>query len=476
MFLPIKANCSDDISILEQGLSSFPLYSNANIFEKDGILIIKFPQTDTLKQITDEHGKIITISGTIPEYEAQVVKSGSFLEKDLYRITTKDTAAILSYLYNKYKITDIAIDSFSSEIDLVPLLHLAKNIDIDIGNIIFNSIDEKTKLKNEIGVIKTASLKSGVNVKKDKIFYESAINLTGIGFRVLFFDIFIPELVSNVSAVYKNEPGTDYSLIPVDMSSMLKSESIFELKDSEFSFFGISAKLNAGFINKSDISGDEKTIRMTGKFVATDIKFGQDAANMPQEIVVKYDLDNMDKSKVENLQKLQVKLQKLQNTKNESKEKKDVEAELKSSCASAAAQVMKDVKLSVKSRVKFEKATIEMIAKVNQSGDYMVGNGKILVKNFDVLYPDLTDECKKDKQNASNTIPDSCIKNMTSMAYRKYLDMEKRTKDNMGQTVDIFKVDIDSDGVYINGKKARDAIKFKFDNKSDTKVPNSQDL
>ncbi len=458
LILSMDANASDEAVILQEGISSISTYKGGVVSESNGNFTIDFPQTKTLKQVLNSDDKVVNISGVIPAYKAQAVKSGDFIGKDMYKISTTATEALLSYFYQKYKVTDASVADFSSEIYFVPDLRFMKYIDARASGIVFNSKDPNTGLKSEIGSVKQAQLRSSVKVQDGKILYQAAANIKDMAFSLWLVDVMISELESKISATYADAPDVDYSKFPENVASMQKSNSIIEAKNAEFSILGIGVNASLGMVNNAEISEDKMRMSMDGKFVLSDVKVGQDINNnIPQEVVVKYELGNIDKDKVNNLQELQMKLN---SSKNNNDGKEDI---LKGECLKAVEQVIKDMKLVVKARVKYENALVELLGNFGQQGDYLVGDGKILVKNFDLLYPDLSEECERDKQSSSDTLPDSCIKNMTSAAFRKYVDMNKRTKNAAGETVDILEFRVNSGGVYVGGEKVRDAIKIKFD-------------
>ncbi|MBO7556126.1 MAG: hypothetical protein J6T72_01870, partial [Alphaproteobacteria bacterium] len=433
VIFPAVANSSDDSILLEQALSSFSTYKGISVTENGENFTINFPKTDTLKQSTDEEGKIINISGTIPSYEATATKSGDFQGKDSYKINTTATEALLSYLYQKFKITDTNVTKFSSELYFVPALRFMKYIDAKANDIIFSSVDQKTGLKSEIGAIKQANFKSIINTKEDNISYQAIVDIRDITSKILFVDIMIPEFISKISATYENTPDIDYSKFPADVASMQQSKSVIEIKNAEFSILGINANASLGMSNRIETSKDKMRLQIDGKFIAKDIKVGQSIGNIPQDITVKYELGNIDNAQVLELQQLQKKLEKAQSNSQE-------EQNLKQSCTAAAEKAIKDIKLKILADVKYANAFVKMDGYYEQKGDFIVGNSDITINNFDNLYPDMTEQCEKDKQTNSNAIPASCIQNMTSMKYRKYIKLEKRTTDTQGNTIDTVKI------------------------------------
>ncbi|MBO7556369.1 MAG: hypothetical protein J6T72_03110 [Alphaproteobacteria bacterium] len=471
--IPFKAFCTNDARAIEQVLSTFGEYKNVTITENESGYTLKFPQTNTIKQTLDDHGKLVTVSGTVPAYEATAVKNGRFDGQNIYKISTNSPNALLSYIYQKYKTADIDVSEFSAAFNLVPSLNLIKSVDMNIQDLVIKSAADQ-----ELGKIKQAILKSNINIEGDKLIFNAISNIKDAYINVLIFSVSVPEYIIKGTATYDNTSNIDYSQIPNDISSLQHSKSVIEIKNGEFTILGIPLSASVGTSNKIDISDDGNTMQLTGKFVAKNIKLGNSSADIPQELLLQYNLSDIDRHKAIEFQNQRNKLRdfKFDDQKSD-KEKLEEFNKLDKSCDAIADDIMKDIKLNLKGNVKYEKASIDVEGNFYKSGDYLAGKGNVVINNLDILYPDLTAKCEQDKkemqqkqqniadnQNIENTI-DSCIKNKTNMELRKYIDFQKRTTDTDGQTVDKVELIADETGIYANGQKVKDAMSLKFDKK-----------
>lgn len=480
--IPFKAFCANDARAIEQWLSIFGEHKNVTITENENDYTLKFPQTNIIEQAVDDNGKPITVSGTIPAYEATAVKNGRFNGQNIYKISTSSPDALLSYIYRKYKISGVATSGFSAAFNIVPSLNLIKSIDMNIKDMVIKSGAEQ-----ELGRISQAILKSNINIEGDKLVFNTISNLKGISADVFILNLNIPEYIIKATATYENNSDIDYSKIPSNIASLQHSKSVIEVKNGEFTILGIPVNASLGTSNKIDISDDGNTLQLSGKFVAKNIKAEKTSMNIPQELLLQYNLNNIDKHKALEFQNLRDKLRDLQkDSRKTDKEKSESFDKLDKSCNAIGADIIKDMKLNLKGNIKYEEASIDIDGNFYQSGDYLVGKGNVVINNLDMLYPDLTEKCEQDKkdmqqqqnvnsqsQKNEDTI-DSCFKNKNNMKIRKYIDFQKRTTDAADRTVDRVEIVADETGVYLNGQKFEKPISLKFDKKKDSSAPTAQ--
>ena len=394
--LSAPALCSEDIEALKQGLINFDRrFSLVDVFDSCSHITIKFPETTVLKQEFDAEGKIKNVTETIPGYISTAVKSGSFQGNDIYKITTDSVNELSAYMYNKHNMANITAKSISSEINFVPNLHFIKSLNFDVQGLVLTATDVRTKLKNEVGGIKKISLKSDINQSADKITYNAFWKGQDASYNAMIFKLFIPEITNNISATYENNDKIDYSKIPVDSTSVQKSQSIFEMKSAELEILGMPVKANIKMANNAHIGENAGTLTVAGKFDVTDINTQLASPNIPNEIKLKYIFGNIDKEKADYLQKLQKRLREVQQSKT-SAQPSGEENTLRKSCASAAEDVIKDIKLRLQADVKYKNADVKLMGAFVQSNGYVVGKADIIVHNFDVLYPDLSKECEEE--------------------------------------------------------------------------------
>lgn len=465
--LSSPAFCSNDAETLKQGLINFDKrFSLVDVFDGGNNLTISFPETTILKQQLDADGKIKNITETIPAYKSNAVKNGLFQGNDVYEITSSSVNELLSYLYNKHNMSNVNAKSILSKVKFVPNLHFIKSLNVDVQGMVLTSTDIRTGLKNEVGGVKKISFKSDINQSADKITYNALWYGQDISYNMMIFKLFVPEITNRISAIFENNDKIDYSKIPLDSTSMQKSQSFLKLNNAELEIIGIPVKANIVVANNAHVGENSKTISLVGKFDVTDINTQFASQNVPYEIKTKYILSNIDREKADYLQKLQKQLKDTQKSKT-SIQPTSEETSLKKSCAAAAEDVVKDIKLRLQADIKYKNADAKLLGAFIQSNGYIVGKADIIVHNFDVLYPDYTKECEKEmsQPHDSNTIPEICAKNNISMAYRKYIDFSKRTTDADGQTVDKIEVIANENGIFINNNKIKDAIKIDFGNK-----------
>ena len=108
----------------------------------------------------------------------------------------------------------------------------------------------------------------------------------------------------------------------------------------------------------------------------------------------------------------------------------------------------------------FDDANLNFIAAVKKSGDYVVGNAKITADNFDKIVPDYSKVCEEEQKVSPDSFPASCLKAGFTEGIRSKIDLSKRTKNGKGQTVDTVSIVLSETGIYVDGKKVSDPIKF----------------
>ena len=79
---------------------------------------------------------------------------------------------------------------------------------------------------------------------------------------------------------------------------------------------------------------------------------------------------------------------------------------------------------------------------------------------MDKIVPDYSKICEEEQKLSSDSFPASCMKAGLTEGIRSQIDLSKRTKNGKGQTVDTVSIVLNETGIYVDGKKVSDPIKF----------------
>ena len=466
LFFTSAAYAGDDSQALQQGLESYNdgQYAGVKVIDSDGEMERNFPETPVFNFEYDKDGKLQTIEDKIPGYKALAVKEGSFIGKDVYKITTSSLDAFRSDVYSKTTISDIKAQSYNREISYVPDLQFIKSYKIIADNIVLEDEDKDTKLKQEVFGITKADFMLNMDAQENEAKYMLSWNIDNIRFSSSIISIMVASATNRSSSTYITTPSTDYNKLIADISALKDSQTVINIKDFALTFLGIKLQNSMNLTGKVFSEPDNK-MRMSGEFEAYDFKHEIPDFTL-QRLYMKYLLKNLDRTKLAHLQEISEKY--VESSADKIDEADDTatdtisaeDAKFMQDIAPIIDDVYKDVELKFQFDAKFVAGDITSLFALKISGKILIGNGEITIYNIDKIFPDYTQQCEEEKKLNPDSYSQSCIKAARAGSRDKYIDKSKRTIDAQGRTVDKVAVVLNQEGVFINNQKVKDPIEI----------------
>ena len=376
-----------------------------------------------------------------PRHELRLVRIADFNGKKQYKITSNSWINWAEIARVNFPNPQITIDEYTQTTSWVPDLSLTTNTSLKTKDIVVKDSD----ISLQIGSIISDSMIAPQNNKMD---IASASTMTDLKITTPMFELSIPKIVHDAQIIGADQTGID------TMQALSSEKSISSLMIPVFSIV-------SPLLGKEAITGTlENTLTLDNSINVSmrisDIKV-PNIPIMPLSVNASVSLNGLDKSDIISYMELSEKYDTLAN--NKTPEAADLEKQLfnlYNNIAPKLSITIEDINLV------FKDGSININGIIKPDGNNISTEANIQVVNFDTLSPKPQpadkDACAKalEKITPNTTkLPAECAVQQTGMLdfLRPFLDTNKRTTNDNGQSVDTFNIQYRQGGVSINGQE-----------------------
>ena len=372
-----------------------------------------------------------------PKQELRMVRIADFNGKKQYKISSETWTNWAEIVRENLPTPQISIDEYSQTTSWVPDLSLTTNTSLKATNVIIKDTD----LSLTIGSIISDSL---VGPQNNKMDVAATATVNDFKVETALFDLNIPKIILDTQITGSDQTGIE------TMQALTSEKTVSSLMIPTFS-------IDSVLMGKQKITGTlenslifDKDLQLSTRI--SDIKI-PNMPTLPNNINAKISLVGLDREDIIAYTKLSNQYDGLENHKTS--EALKIEQQLDELYAKMAPKLsvkIDDINLS------FPNGSISLNGVIKPDGEALTSNTEIQVTNFDVLSPAAQpvdkEACAKALEHATlNTpTPPACVQKTGILEFlRPFLDMNKRTTNADGQSVDTFNIQYDANKISING-------------------------
>lgn len=442
------------------------IYESVVVEENGSSLKLKLPENEVISFATDElglpkvdeKGEPVTITEKIPASDMDIVKIEDFSGKARYKLSSNSPARLQNIAHNLFAFHNFVPASYSEELHFVPEIKEIVAQSIKAENITYSEKDEATGLKSEIANLKSLNFNSTMVPTDGKMTYNVDWSANGFNLKHMMFSMSIKSVVNKMVAVFEDNGQKEYSKLIMDAGAALNSSSVMAINGFSVETMGNPITMDMKVSTKAEREND--SIKMN---------FGTDIYNISSplltdfslnRIVIKYLFKDIPVSAVDKISSIQEKIMEAALASGDNTDADKIADKYQKEILMAADEILAKMEFKMQISGIFDDANLNFIAAVKKSGDYVVGNAKITADNFDKIVPDYSKVCEEEQKVSPDSFPASCLKAGFTEGIRSKIDLSKRTKNGKGQTVDTVSIVLSETGIYVDGKKVSDPIKF----------------
>lgn len=376
-----------------------------------------------------------------PPHELKMVRIADFNGKKQYKITTNSWVKWNEDIRQHFETPQVSIGEYEETISWVPDLSLKSNTSLKANDIILKNQD----LSVTVGAIVSDSL---VGPRNNKMDIALATDIADIEIKSPIFTLTIPRLIQETQISGSNQTGIQ------SMQVLTSEKSVSSVHIPTLTF--TAPKI----LNNQPVTG---TIE-TGSIFENNPIFTLNISNIqvpqpyrdlaPTHINTKINLENISKDDLISYINLQDKYIQVEDL--NSKEAEALEQQL--------TQMSND--LLTKAILKIDNLTavlnkgeISLTGTIKYAEPALSIDATLTVTDFDAISPKAGPMDEKACENAlkehtpQSPLPAECIQQAGALEFlRPYLDINQRTQNDAGQTVDTFKINYSADNLIINGQ------------------------
>ncbi|MBQ8784904.1 MAG: hypothetical protein IJZ59_02550 [Alphaproteobacteria bacterium] len=429
---------------------------------------VKLPENEVITFATDElglpkfdeKGEPVEISEKISASEMDVIKIEDFNGKSRYKLSSNSPSRLQNIAHNLFSFHNFVPTKYSEELHFVPEIKEIVAQHIKAENVIYAEKDSSTGLKSEIANLKSLNFNSTMVPSDGKMTYSVDWNADGLNFKHMMFSLSIKSIVNKMVAVYEDNGQKEYSKLIMDAGAGLDSSSVMNVNGFSVEAMG------------TPITMDMKVITKTEKDIANDslkISAGTDLYNISSpllsefklnRLVIKYLFKDIPVDAVKQISSVQEKMMEEALANKDNADMTKIDDKYQKELMLVVDDVLAKMEFKMQVNGVFEDANLNFVAATKKAGDYVVGNAKITVENLDKIVPDYSKICEEEQKASPDSFPASCLKAGFTEGIRSKIDLSKRTTNNKGQTIDTVSIVLNETGIYVDGKKVSEPIKF----------------
>lgn len=474
--LPFFANAAGSAAEeLEQKLSErfAAVYPGIEVKENAGTMEVLLPEVETVDFRFNDKGEIEEVKSTIPAVTMKVVEDGAFNGHPRYKLSTDSTARFKAVVYSSFGLQGIDVGSYEENLYFVPAVNTVSSHNFAAGRISLSETDSSTGAKEETAAVSSLKMNMDWAPSGGDLSYKILWQVSDAVFNSPLASVKVPSAASEMSAVYEDKKIQDYQKLLTDMSALKSSKSSFSAENVGIEVMGSAVAFNVksgGLAVRDDAAG---SFTIKADSLVDNIRAEALAGFDLREVKVKYLLKGISVENVKKLTALQEKAMEIESKASDTdddaadadtdtdEEKLSPEEEAFAREAVAIAEdILKTAEYKMRMTLVFDDADATFLLALKKSGDYVVGNGKVTLVNFDKIVPDYTKQCETERKANPDSFPEVCMKAGMSEMVRGYVDTSRRKTNGKGQTVDEIDIVLNETGVYVGGDKVADAVEF----------------
>jgi len=446
------ADETEEISKVISEIYGLPMQTESFLVKENNGWKLKLPAQEVSYDVLQKDGTVSKQTERIPEATVKITRSDDFEGLPSYRLFSNSTALLPSMLYKYFLLTGVEVEKFQSETYLIPSIKFVSAQNTLADGFSYSRYNSETGLKEKILQIGSFRLNSAMeNLKNVKL--NSEWKATDISFNNPWLNIVIPKATYESEDVYANTKAATANLqIEDDWKDFLYSKIRLTLSDMQISIPLLQQQMRSNIKNVLGLKYDAPTdsFQIKGKFALSDISVAQ-VQDVPSRIEYKYELLNFNRKSLKYIQKMQ---QDVLQEKDKTVVAEDMMKQLNAS--------LEGLTFKQQLKVAFAQGEVKVTAILQKKGNYMVGNGKIILTDFDKIAPDYAAMCESDmkKTDAYKTgvVPESCNKIGFLSMLRPYINAKNRITGKDGHTTDTIELLFAPTGIFANGQKISDGI------------------
>lgn len=411
------------------------------ITEENETIIVAFPKVTA----QDKNGK----NKTVAAYQLHLKETESFNGMPQYKYMTVSPIRLKALVHSWLSFPSVIAeaDSFAEEASIVPALGYESGKKMQIVNLrLFDEEDEKLNKFLSASKI-TRFIKSREN--SGSIDYFSVFKGENFMISSMLGNLHIPGFVSAIdmkNAVLKK--GQKMPMLADDIKSSLKTTVI----TLDVLMLSIVVNFRIDSEARLVLNKNEGTIDVVSLFRFKDLEIKENNTflnskekNIPSNSFLKFWIKGIDRQKYE---KLQDKQQNNILALDEDNDHTDEISEL------SWHSLLSGKEIKYKFSALFEQGAINGNGYLKIKKDEMINVMQFEIVNFDILSPDTGKACRARQAKNPSDMASECPSGGFLDFLRPYVDINKRIKNDKGQTVDKFIVRQSNAENTINGKPA----------------------
>ena len=429
---------------------------------------VKLPENEVITFATDElglpkfdeKGEPVEVSEKISASEMDVIKIEDFNGKSRYKLSSNSPARLQNIAHNLFAFHNFVPASYSEELHFVPEIKEIVSQYVKAENVTYSEKDETTGLKSEIANLKSLNFKSTMVPSDGKMTYSVDWNANDFNLKHMMFSMSIKSIVNKMIAVFEDNGQKEYSKLIMDAGAGINSSSVMAINGFSVEAMGNPLTMDIKVSTKAERDIANNSLK---------INAGTDFYNISSpllnefklnRLVIKYLFKNIPVDAVKQISSMQEKMLEEVIADKDNTGVKKIDDKYQKELMLVVDDVLAKMEFKMQISGVFEDANLNFIVATKKAGDYIVGNAKITVENLDKIIPDYSKICTQEQKTSPDSLPASCMKAGLTEGIRSKIDLSKRTTNNKGQTVDTVSIVLNETGIYVDGKKVSEPIKF----------------
>ena len=413
------------------------------------------PAVEAIDIVFDAENNPKEIVEEIPATAMDVKLEGKFADKSALSFATEAPTRLQAMVYDKFMLRGLSVGQYSEQLQILPEYDLTVRQDIVADDMRLQSKDELSGLKSEVAAVKNAALHSEFVEGEADVRQNFRLALQNLAYKGSFASVTVPNSRYELGITYDKKEVPDYNnatdvkemTMEMAAENMTVSLPIWQQNFSNSIKFFIRMATDKAAGNKS----------FKGGFIISDINAADIAGSPLQRLSYRFELPQV------SLELLQ-KLEKVQNRNAEKAMKTGTLVTDNNDALPILDEMAQKTVLKQRVTADFAEGEAEILLALQKSGNYIVGNGKITLVNFDKIAPDYATTCAAElsrfEYQASARVPEACQKFSVLEPLRAFINMSQRQTDKDGRTVDIIPVVLTKGGIFVAGQNVHKGLEF----------------
>lgn len=413
------------------------------------------PAVQTVEIVYDKNNNPREVKEEIPATIMSAKAEGEFAGEPTLQFVTEAPTRLQSMVYERLMMQGLSVGQYSEQLRILPGYDLVVRQDIEAKDLKLQAKDELSGLKSEVAAVENATLHSEFTEDNQNVRQIFRLALQNLAYKASLASITVPnsryeaEVVWDKKELPNYNKATDVKEMTMEMAAENMTVSLPMWQQSFSNSIKFYTKIT------TDEAADNKSFK--GGFIISDINAADIAASPLQRLGYRFELPKVSL-------KLLRKLEKLQEQETAKAMQNGTTSTNSDAVLLLADKIAQQTVLKQKVTADFAEGKAELLLALQKSGNYVVGNGRIILVNFDKIAPDYATTCAAElsqfEYQATTRVPAACQKFSVLEPLRPYINMQQRQIDENGQTVDEIPVVFTKSGVFVAGQNVYNALEF----------------